>query len=303
MNLDQLRYIVEIAKTGSISKASKNLYISQSALSQSIDQLEEEVNLKLFVRDTNGSRTTIEGLRIVDHAQSVLKAMSNLKAEARQLQDEKFLSFKLGVSNELFAPFAYEINQFQKKNPNFLLSIVEENTKDIIQAVEDQELNLGFIVINQAHYALLQNLKFTYCLPAQFRLYMSKDHPLAKKKEISIADLKAQKFVLFKDEYIDDFVKFFEMKYGSLKVSIRTTAFKLVLDTLRNNQSISVIRDTQFNNNLNRIVMDDLLSFDLSHIYPDHFALGWISNPKRKFMQLENEFVEALNQGLKRVGK
>ena len=71
MRLEQLQYVVEIDKTRSISKAAKNLYITQPSISAAISALEKELNIKIFERTKNGVDPTPEGEKIVFLAQEV----------------------------------------------------------------------------------------------------------------------------------------------------------------------------------------------------------------------------------------
>lgn len=75
MHIEQLEYIVEVTKTGSLSVASKNLHITQSALSQSIKQLEAEIGVKIFRRSSQGTIPTDEGKILIQKAKEVLNSL------------------------------------------------------------------------------------------------------------------------------------------------------------------------------------------------------------------------------------
>ena len=68
MNISQIKYVLEVAKSSSISKAATRLYISQPALSTSIKELEEELGIVLFERTSKGIRLTDEGREFVSYA-------------------------------------------------------------------------------------------------------------------------------------------------------------------------------------------------------------------------------------------
>lgn len=82
MRLEQLYYIVEVARQKSISKAAKNLYISQPSLSKAISQLENELDTPLFVRLQQGIIPTTTGELIIDKAQNILKEVADIKVLA-----------------------------------------------------------------------------------------------------------------------------------------------------------------------------------------------------------------------------
>src|SRR5690625_443661 len=79
MNFEQLKYIVEVAKAGSISGASKKLFITQSAISQSITKMEAELGVEIFNRSRNGDVPTDIGNTIIKKALETLAKMEEIK--------------------------------------------------------------------------------------------------------------------------------------------------------------------------------------------------------------------------------
>ena len=75
MRTEVLQYIVEVDKEQSISQAARNLFISKSALSESISQLEQELNVAIFIRKKKGIATTETGQKIIAQAKSVLQEL------------------------------------------------------------------------------------------------------------------------------------------------------------------------------------------------------------------------------------
>src|SRR5690606_9106044 len=98
MNIDQLENIVEIAKTGSLTVAARNRNITISALSQSLSQLERELELLLFNRSRSGTFPTSEGSIIIKNANEVLMKLEELKENAQSITDT--LSGQLRIGNE-----------------------------------------------------------------------------------------------------------------------------------------------------------------------------------------------------------
>lgn len=80
MNFQQLQYAVEIAKTGSISAAAKNLFMGQPNLSKSIKELEEETGIVIFHRTSKGVQLTKSGQEFIGYAQTILKQVEKLES-------------------------------------------------------------------------------------------------------------------------------------------------------------------------------------------------------------------------------
>ena len=89
MKLEYLHYIVEVNRCRSISKAAKNLYITQPTLSVALSNLEEELGYPLFVRSRQGVIPTNEGLKIIESAQEIIIKMNELQELSEHMGDNQ----------------------------------------------------------------------------------------------------------------------------------------------------------------------------------------------------------------------
>ena len=83
MRLEQLRYIIEIADTGSFTMASERLFIAQPSVSQAVTALEKELNMTLFTRYRTGAVPTPLGLKVIAHAREVIKSVGEIEIVRR----------------------------------------------------------------------------------------------------------------------------------------------------------------------------------------------------------------------------
>lgn len=287
-------YIIELENTRTLSQAAENLNISQAGLSRSIDQLEKELGLKLFDRTRQGTTPTFEGKRIILQAKNILNQVSLLKSEVKSLKSMDSAPFRIGVTNEIPRAFMSQLIKFQLDYPEFKITINEDISKNIITAVKNEQYDIGFIVINRDHYSTVQDLSFKHVSNGSFRLYLWHDHYLAKHSDpIPVELIKEQEFVLFIDEYIDDFIEMFEKKFGLLNVILRTSAFKVLIDTMETIKAVSIIRDIQIQNSLHGISEDFIVSKSIQHIYDQSFQFGWIKHPSKQLTNIQNDFIQS----------
>ncbi|MFX3635842.1 MAG: LysR family transcriptional regulator [Candidatus Pristimantibacillus sp.] len=87
MHLEQLEFIVEVAKTGSLTSAAHNSHVTLSAVSQSISNLEAELGITLFNRSRSGTIPTVEGQAVIKKAFEVLTKLEELKHAAQLYSD------------------------------------------------------------------------------------------------------------------------------------------------------------------------------------------------------------------------
>lgn len=145
-NLSSYRIFYVVAKCGNISKAAKELYISQPAISKSIRKLEESLETTLFIRSSKGVRLTDEGELLFQH---VREAFSILDDGEKQLQQNIKLGIghlRIGVSTTLckYMLMPY-LSQFIKENPNIKISIICQDSNESLKMIAEDKLDLGFV--------------------------------------------------------------------------------------------------------------------------------------------------------------
>lgn len=83
MNIDQLLYVVEVAKTGSITTAAENLHVTPAGVSQSISNLEKRLGITIFARSRKGSSPTLEGKATIKKAYEIISKYQELLEESK----------------------------------------------------------------------------------------------------------------------------------------------------------------------------------------------------------------------------
>lgn len=202
MNINQLRYVLEVANSSSMREASARLYISQPALSTSIRDLEEELGILIFDRTNKGISLTDEGRDFLGYAK---KAVSQYEIiEDRYLsKDSGKERFSVSTQHYNFSikAFTRVIKQFDPDR--FLFSIHETKTKDVLDDVRTMKSEVGIVSFSGSSEAVMKKLfrdyqlEFVPLMEKDTYAYVWKDHPLAGLKEISIEDLRAYPCVSF----------------------------------------------------------------------------------------------------------
>ena len=100
-NLSQYKIFYEVARTGNISRAARELYISQPAISKAISKLEDSLGLSLFSRSSRGVQLTPEGQVLFEHAAEAFDALNRGEQELKRIQEFDIGHLRIGVSNTL----------------------------------------------------------------------------------------------------------------------------------------------------------------------------------------------------------
>lgn len=145
-NLSQYKIFFEVAKAGNISRAAKELYISQPAISKSISKLEDSLGVILFTRNSRGVQLTEEGKLLFAHTQAAFEALNRGEQELKRVKDFHIGHLRIGVSNTLckYILLPY-LKIFIEKYPHIKITIESQSTAHTVNMLEQQRLDLGLI--------------------------------------------------------------------------------------------------------------------------------------------------------------
>ncbi|GAA0102624.1 LysR family transcriptional regulator [Paraclostridium bifermentans] len=193
MDIRSLKYFLEVCKHGSLSKAAKNLYISQQGLSKAISTLEKEINAPLFYRNSNGSDLTKYGEYLKDKSVSIVYQFDILTEGIKEMAHTDKHIIKIGVSYGVLNSLSMDLfDNFKEFNPNIDLIIEEYTDFECEEAVLNNHVDIGFAISH------LDKNKFDYELIKSERLYalVSKAHPLCTKDYLDFSDLKNENIII-----------------------------------------------------------------------------------------------------------
>ncbi len=194
MNILHMKYAVEVAKAGSLSKASESLLIAVPNISRSIKELEADLGITIFDRTTKGMCLTPAGEEFMNFAQAILTQIESVESYYKDGTDKK-QSFSISVPRACYISEAF--SEFSKTLTNDPAEIFykETNSQRTIHNMLHHDYKLGIVRYAENYDAyfksMLQEKGFEYELVTDFRysLIMSADSPLAKKDAISFDDL------------------------------------------------------------------------------------------------------------------
>lgn len=145
-NLSQYKIFYEVAKAGNISKAAKELYISQPAISKSISKLEDSLGTTLFNRNSRGVQLTEEGRVLFEHTSAAFEALSQGEQELKRIRNFHMGHIRIGVSNTLcrFIMLAY-LKGFIEQYPHMKITIESQSTTHTLSMLEQQRIDIGLV--------------------------------------------------------------------------------------------------------------------------------------------------------------
>lgn len=154
-NLSQYKIFYEVAKAGNISKAAKELYISQPAISKAIGKLEESLGTRLFLRNSRGVQLTPEGNVLFQHVAAAFDSLSRGEKELKRIHDFHIGQLKIGVSNTLckYVLLPY-LKSFVEKYPHVNITIESQSTAHTLEMLEARKIDIGLVAEPRARRGL-----------------------------------------------------------------------------------------------------------------------------------------------------
>ncbi|WP_077196203.1 LysR substrate-binding domain-containing protein [Prevotella ihumii] len=186
MELRQIRYFLKVAELLNFSEASKALFISQSTLSQQIRQLENEFDTILFERNSHEVSLTEAGEKLISYAQKIVIDADACQQKMDDLKDVLTGELNIGVTFT-FSPLLTEtVLEFIKLYPNVRLNIYYKTMEELMEMLLNREVDFVLAFKPTRKYERIDShVLFSNHLSA----VMSSEHPLAKKKTVSIDEL------------------------------------------------------------------------------------------------------------------
>ena len=193
MELRQLRYFVSVAKALNFSEAARTLCITQSTLSQQIKQLEQELEVELFERNSHSVSLTENGWRLLPLAEKTLQDAKSCKEQMRDLKNMISGELIIGATYS-FCPILTEtLRNFLKEYPGVKLRICSHSMEELLDMLKKRELD---IVLSFKPNSLSEYIESHTLFVDSLSVILRRDHPLSSRRSLSLDDLRHQSVVL-----------------------------------------------------------------------------------------------------------
>ncbi len=283
LELRQLQCFYETAKLKSFTKASEKMFIAQPAVSMAIKKLENEIGVKLFHRHDRAVRLTVEGERFLIHVEKVFDQLEEARLEMEELRGLERGEVKLGLPSMMGSfYFPNIIVAFKKSYPQLNISIVEDGTKQIQTHIENDEINMGVIVLEE----MTADLEAIPIIEEEMVVCVPKSHQLAKQAEITYEQLADEPLVLFKEGYFQRDLVINHIHESGLTptIAFETNQISLTKSLTRKGLGVTLF--------LKMVIQDDTDLVPLSLVPPITLSLGLAWKKKTYLSKANKAFVD-----------
>lgn len=302
MTFQQIQYVLEVARYGSINKAAQKLFLSQSNISNLIKELEEELGIEIFTRTNRGVSITDHGKEFLSYAQPLIEQKKRLE----ELYSNKTTppAFYFSVSGQHY-PFVVDafLRFLKHKNPpKYVFHMIETDMDQVIDDVFQNRSELGILFVSELTESFIRKelrakgIEFHPIKSLVPRIYISDTHPLADRSSLHLEEMSQYPMIVFEQEsgvgidYAEEVV-LHDLQHSDRTIYIkdRSTFYNIV----ENTDAFSIgsgLLPPGFSGT-------HVISIPISGT-PQLMQLGWIKLKNKVMTEEMTEFIEYTKQAL-----
>ena len=302
MTITQLKYVITIAESSSITEAAQKLYMTQPSLSAAVRELEREYGIEIFNRTSRGISLTNDGSEFLAYARQIVDQSRLLEQRYSKKKPPRQLC-SISTQHYAFAVGAFVDLITELDADQYEFTLRETSTYEIIDDVSSFRSELGILYLSDFNSKVItkllrdRHLGFTPLFKALPHVFISRNHPLAGRDKLSLDELADYPFLTYEQGsnnsfyFAEEVLSTHEYK-KAVHVSDRATLFNLLIGL--NGYTIC---SGVLNSNLNG---DNIVSKKLE--IDDSMTVGYISSQKSKLSQIALAYIEKLKTLIEKYG-
>ncbi|MBE9389333.1 LysR family transcriptional regulator [Vagococcus salmoninarum] len=204
MNIQQLKYFIQIADSRNVSDAALSLFVTQPTLSLALKKMEGELNTKLFNHSDSPYQLTDTGLVLYERGQVLVQQFDQLIDDLHSMQDTSSKQvIHLGLTTLFAMQFMKEISTFLAQNPNVELIIKQGGSHELQKMLVNKEIDIGLVSFPNYQTEMI-NIDVLETTTRGYNVYVvvPENNPLASLEELTFKDLKGQRFSSLSDNFM-----------------------------------------------------------------------------------------------------
>ena len=203
MTFLQLNYVTEIYNCGSINKAAQNLFVSQSSLSNSIRELEDELGIKIFIRSNRGIILTDDGREFITQIRPIIEQQKKVEKFYSDRDENSCAILKISSQRYPFCADAF-VNMLRENTfEKFEFTFKETDMDKVIENVSQRKSDIGILFLSDMSEKFMNrilsanDLEYNEIARIRPHVFINKDHVLAGKEHINLSELTDYPYIVF----------------------------------------------------------------------------------------------------------
>ncbi len=274
----KLKTFKKVAEKLSFTKAAKELFITQPAVTKHINNLEQEFNVKLFIRKGNKIELTKAGNILLKYAKDIENIYNQLNFELSALNQKQKGKIKIGASTTMTQYVLPQLMaSFKSKFKDLSVSVINGNTEQIEKALSSNEIDLG-IIEGQSKRSEFHYIEF---LKDEIVLVAKSSNKIAKNSEISLSELQKLPLILREEgsgtlEVISYYLKQKNINFTDLSVEMQFGSTEGIKNYILNSDRLAFLSIQSILNELkrNELSIIDITDFEIKRNFNFIFPEG-----------------------------
>lgn len=296
MTLQQLKYIITIAETGSITTAAQRLFIAQPSLSKSVAELEKEMGIIIFNRSNRGVYLSEDGTKFLSYARQIVEQAELLENEYKSTAPPR-RAFAVSAQHYAFVVNAFVELVREYGRDKYEFSLRELKTAEIIEDVRTHRSDIGVLFLSSfnreviRHILQSEDIRFEPLFTAKPHVFISRNNPLAERSSVTLDDLKAFPRLTY-DQGVKNSFYFAEELHitaespKNIVVSDRATLFNLLIGLDGYTISSGILSSDLNGSNIVSIPLES----------DERMEIGYITTTDRPMNELTERYLEHLKE-------
>lgn len=289
MDLQQLKYFVEVARQKSFTKASHILLVSQPSISKLIKNLEDELKVTLLDRSERKIELTDVGRIVYEQALKILQSVEDVYSSVDELVHMEKGTIHMGLMPSIgVLLFPKILAGFKSKYPQIDIDMVQYSAKQLTRKVKQGEIDLG-VTVMPVDTELFEIIPL---LTEELVVIVDNEHWLVEKESVHLSELKHESFILLTEDYVlHDVVKRACVQSGfEPKIAFKSSLWDIMGEMVATQVGISIIPRSmvsRFNNeNVHAISISyPSIDWELVLIYKKNKYLSFAARAFIKYVQ------------------
>ncbi|MDQ0227906.1 LysR family transcriptional regulator [Metabacillus niabensis] len=289
MDLQQLKYFVEVARQKSFTKASHILLVSQPSISKLIKNLEDELKVTLLDRSERKIELTDVGRIVYEQALKIIQSVEDVYSSVDELVHMEKGTIHMGLMPSIgVLLFPKILAGFKSKYPQIDIDMVQFSAKQLTRKVKQGEIDLG-VTVMPVDTELFEIIPL---LSEELVVIVDNEHWLVEKESVHLAELKHESFILLTEDYVlHDVVKRACVQSGfEPKIAFKSSLWDIMGEMVATQVGISIIPRSmvsRFNNeNVHAISISyPSIDWEVVLIYKKNKYLSFAARAFIKYVQ------------------
>ncbi len=268
-------------------------HMTVPTISQSIRQLEDELDTVIFHRTKKGIVPTKEGQLILKHAASVLKNVEMMKQELSQLKEDSSETIIISTIPGMVPQVVQTTIEFAKKYPLLNVQMIEGDTQTVLNHVNEGYASMG--VISYSSEQQDDSMEWMPIIQGKAVLIVNKKSSLRFLDAVTAEDLENEGFVLYKDEFIELIAQELISAHPTNRIALSTNNMDALYQMVVHGDTITIGPDFIIHS-LPSSYQEQIVTIPLKQYHSKPVFLGRITRKKEQATRMVEEFTARLSE-------